>query len=78
MIVFCIITVVCLVITIVQLFVLFFSIYSVEIIKSHKLLAGKLYSASLHPSKASFVAGGEDFKLYKYNYNDGEEIGMGL
>lgn len=55
-----------------------FSIYSVEIIKSHKLPAGKLFSASLHPSKASFVAGGEDFKLYKYNYNGGEEIGMGL
>ena len=34
------------------------------------------YSASLHPSKDCFVAGGEDFKLYKFDYEDGKELGM--
>lgn len=32
-------------------------------------------SASLHPEKEFLVAGGEDFKLYKYDYNSGEELG---
>ncbi|KAK2107395.1 hypothetical protein P7K49_016909 [Saguinus oedipus] len=31
-------------------------------------------SASLHPEKEFLVAGGEDFKLCKYDYNSGEEI----
>ncbi|XP_026985317.1 serine-threonine kinase receptor-associated protein isoform X3 [Orcinus orca] len=31
-------------------------------------------SASLHPEKEFLVAGGEDFKLYKYDYNSGEEL----
>ncbi|XP_062520395.1 serine-threonine kinase receptor-associated protein-like [Corticium candelabrum] len=30
--------------------------------------ATKLYSASLHPDKTCFVAGGEDLKMYKYDY----------
>lgn len=32
-------------------------------------------SASLHPDKHIFVAGGEDFKMYKYDYLTGNEIG---
>ncbi|XP_067142308.1 serine-threonine kinase receptor-associated protein [Centruroides vittatus] len=31
-------------------------------------------SASLHPDKSVFVCGGEDFKMYKYNYRTGEEL----
>lgn len=32
-------------------------------------------SASLHPEKDFFVAGGEDFKLYKFDYSTKEEMG---
>lgn len=32
-------------------------------------------AASLHPSKHLFVCGGEDFKLYKFDYVTGNEIG---
>lgn len=32
-------------------------------------------SASLHPDKQIFVAGGEDFKMYKFDYITGNEIG---
>lgn len=32
-------------------------------------------SASLHPDKDFFVAGGEDFKLYKFDYSTKEELG---
>lgn len=35
----------------------------------------KAYSASLHPSKSTFVVGGEDFKIYKFGYEDGKELG---
>ncbi|XP_067676124.1 serine-threonine kinase receptor-associated protein-like [Haliotis asinina] len=31
-------------------------------------------SSSLHPSKNIFVSGGEDFKMYKYDYETGEEL----
>ena len=34
------------------------------------------YSASLHPDKSTFVAGGEDFKIYKFSFDDGKELGM--
>lgn len=32
-------------------------------------------SASLHPDKHIFVCGGEDFKMYKFDYITGNEIG---
>lgn len=32
-------------------------------------------SASLHPEKDFFVAGGDDFKLYKFDYSNKEELG---
>ena len=31
-------------------------------------------SASLHPDRKIFVCGGDDFKLYKYDYESGAEI----
>jgi len=34
-------------------------------------------SASLHPDKHVFVCGGEDFKMYKFDYITGNEIGKG-
>ncbi|XP_036155345.1 serine-threonine kinase receptor-associated protein isoform X2 [Myotis myotis] len=44
-----------------------------ELIKSFETPA-TINSASLHPEKEFLVAGGEDFKLYKYDYNSGEEL----
>lgn len=35
-------------------------------------------SASLHPYKSIFVAGGDDFKMYKFDYTTGSEIGKYL
>lgn len=32
-------------------------------------------AASLHPDKHVFVCGGEDFTMYKFDYNTGNEIG---
>lgn len=37
-----------------------------------------IHSASLHPDKDFFVAGGDDFKLYKYDYATKEEMGRNL
>ena len=34
-----------------------------------------VYTASLLYGRRVFVCGGEDFKLYKYNYDSGVEIG---
>ena len=34
-----------------------------------------VFSASLLYGKRVFVCGGDDFKLYKYNYDTGDEIG---
>ena len=34
-----------------------------------------IHSASLHPDKEFFVAGGDDFKLYKFDYGTKEELG---
>lgn len=35
---------------------------------------GKLAAASLHPDKNFVVCGGEDFKIYKFDYITGNEI----
>lgn len=32
-------------------------------------------SASLHPDKSIFVCGGDDLKVYKFDYTTGTEIG---
>ena len=45
-----------------------------ELIKEFEVPT-QVNSASLHPEKSVFVCGGEDFKMYKFNYSDGEEIG---
>ncbi len=34
-----------------------------------------VYSASLLKEKSIFVCGGEDLKLYKFDYDTGKEIG---
>ena len=35
----------------------------------------QVLSVDLHPDKSVFVCGGEDFKLYKFDYNTGLEMG---
>ena len=49
-------------------------LFRMELIKSF-VAPTTIFSASLHPSKSCFVAGGDDFKLYKFDYEDGKEIG---
>lgn len=49
-------------------------LFRMELIKSF-VAPTPIFSASLHPSKSCFVAGGDDFKLYKFDYEDGKEIG---
>ncbi|CAI9562842.1 unnamed protein product [Staurois parvus] len=46
---------------------------SLELVKSFEAPA-PINSASLHPEKDCIVAGGDDFKLYKYDYSSGEEL----
>lgn len=48
--------------------------FSLDLIKTVDAPAS-IHSASLHPEKDYFVAGGDDFKLYKYDYSTKEEIG---
>ena len=55
-------------------FFLFYFCCSFEKIKTFTS-PNQFFSASLHPSKTCFVAGGEDLKLYKFDYEDGREIG---
>lgn len=35
----------------------------------------RVNSVSLHPDCSMFVCGGEDFKMYKFDYHSGAEIG---
>lgn len=49
-------------------------LYSFKQLKSFTV-PSKAYSASLHPNKSCFVVGGEDFKLYKFSYDTGKELG---
>jgi len=37
-------------------------------------LTSQINSASLHPERRSFVCGGEDFKMYKFDYSTGLEL----
>ena len=51
-----------------------FNVYRFEKIKefeSHQLIN----SSSLHPTQPIFVSGGEDFKMYKFDFDTGAEIG---
>jgi len=38
-------------------------------------ISNQINSASLHPDQQVFVCGGEDFKMYKYDFNTGAELG---
>jgi len=51
-----------------------FVLFRLELIKSFEAPT-PIFSASLHPSKSCFVAGGDDFKLYKFDYENGKELG---
>ncbi|XP_071756226.1 serine-threonine kinase receptor-associated protein-like [Centroberyx gerrardi] len=53
--------------------VAFYNALSLELIQSVEAPAS-IHSASLHPDKDFFVAGGDDFKLYKYDYSSKEEL----
>lgn len=48
--------------------------FSLDLIKTVDAPAS-IHSASLHPEKDFFVAGGDDFKLYKYDYSSKDEMG---
>lgn len=52
----------------------FFDADTLKWIKEVKV-ATNVAAASLHPDKQLFVCGGEDFKLYKFDYLTGSEIG---
>lgn len=51
----------------------FWDCQSLEQLKTFEV-PSLVYSACLHNNKEFFVAGGEDFKLYKLSYEDGSEI----
>ncbi|XP_002732021.1 serine-threonine kinase receptor-associated protein-like [Saccoglossus kowalevskii] len=51
----------------------FYKTDSLEKLKSYEAPT-PVYSASLHPEKLCFVAGGEDFKIYKFDYETGQEL----
>ena len=38
-------------------------------------IPSQINSASLHPDRTIFVCGGEDFKMYKFDYATGMEVG---
>lgn len=52
-------------------------LFSLDLIKTVDAPAS-IHSASLHPEKDFFVAGGDDFKLYKYDYGTKEEMGRNI
>lgn len=41
-------------------------------------MPSQVNSASLHPEQSVFVCGGDDFKMYKFDYENGNEIGIFL
>lgn len=51
-----------------------FAWYRYEKIKDY-IAPTQVNSASLHENKKVFVCGGEDFKMYKFDYETGEELG---
>lgn len=48
--------------------------FSFEQIKEY-VAPSQINSASLHPDQSVFVCGGDDFKMYKFDYETGLEIG---
>lgn len=51
----------------------FFSLQSMTALAEWRLPT-PVYSCSLHPQKNVFVCGGDDFLLYKYDYQTGEQL----
>ncbi|RWR99910.1 serine-threonine kinase receptor-associated protein-like protein [Dinothrombium tinctorium] len=51
----------------------FWDVGKVEKLKEFEIPT-KVNSATLHPDKQVFVCGGEDFKMYKYNFESGTEL----
>lgn len=47
---------------------------SLQPLKTYPLKT-KVYTAAVHPSQAVFVAGGEDFLIYKVDAESGKELG---
>ncbi|KAK7503034.1 hypothetical protein BaRGS_00005660 [Batillaria attramentaria] len=62
--------------TIVLTYGQFIAFYSAETLEKTKEFEAPapVNSASLHPCEKFFVAGGEDFKMYKFDFQTGEEI----
>ncbi|KAK6170949.1 hypothetical protein SNE40_019227 [Patella caerulea] len=52
------------------------SFYDAETFEQIKVFTApsQINSSSLHPTSDIFVSGGEDFKMYKFDYENGEEI----
>lgn len=51
----------------------FWNTTNFEKIKEYQV-PSQVHSASLHPSRSVFVCGGEDFKMYKMDYSNGQEL----
>ncbi|KZS20918.1 Serine-threonine kinase receptor-associated protein, partial [Daphnia magna] len=51
----------------------FWNTTNFEKIKEYQV-PSQVHSASLHPSRSVFVCGGEDFKMYKIDYSNGQEL----
>ena len=56
-------------------YVMFWDMESMNMIKEFKVPT-QVLSSTLHPDKSVFVCGGEDFKMYKYDFHNGNEIGF--
>ncbi|KAG8195868.1 hypothetical protein JTE90_001106 [Oedothorax gibbosus] len=51
----------------------FYNVNNFEQIKEYSV-PSQVNSASLHPDQSVFVCGGDDFKMYKFDYETGSEI----
>lgn len=51
-----------------------FSPCSLEQQRDEVTIPTAVYSASLHPDRSVFICGGEDFKMYKYDYSTNVEL----
>ena len=55
----------------------FWNVDSMEKVKEYST-AAQVLSSTLHPDMTVFVCGGDDFKMYKYDYDNGSEKGRYL
>ena len=49
-------------------------LFSLVLLKQHEMKTN-INSVSISPDNQIYVVGGEDFLLYKYNYEDGKQLG---